>query len=74
MGLHRTFIIYAKSPRIFWPLIRLLEFNNPISVNTCRILNTLIKQGIRPKTFKILFDHLLNEFQFTFRLPKSAAA
>jgi len=74
MGLHRTFIIYAKSPKVFWPLIRLLEFNNIISINICRILNTFIKQGVKPKTFKILFDHALSRFQFIFKLPKPAAA
>ena len=74
MGLHRTFIIYVKSPKIFWPLVRLLEFNNIISVNLCRILNTFIKQGIKTKTFKILFDHALSRASFMLRLPKSAYA
>jgi radical SAM superfamily enzyme YgiQ (UPF0313 family) len=74
MGLHRTFIIYAKSPKIFWPLIRLLEFNNLISINICRVLNTFIKQGVKPKTFKILLGHALNRVQFMFRLPKSTVA
>ena len=72
MGLYRTFIIYVKSPKIFWPLIRLFEFNNPVSINICRILNTFIKQGIKLKTFKILADHVLDRFRFMLKLPKSA--
>ena len=74
MGLYRTFIIYVKSPKIFWPLIRLLEFNNPISINLCRLLNTFIKQGVKPKTFKILLEHALSRFQLMFKLPKSISA
>lgn len=70
MGLYRTFIIYVKSPKILWPLIRLLEFSNPISISMCGIVNTFIKQGIRLKTFKILFDYAISRFQFIFRLPK----
>lgn len=74
MGMYRTFIIYVKSPKIFWPLIRLLELDNPVSINACRILNTFIKQGIKPKTFKILFDYGLDRLQFILKLPKSATA
>jgi radical SAM superfamily enzyme YgiQ (UPF0313 family) len=57
-GLFKTFIIYCKSPKIFWPFVRLLEYSNPISVNLCGISNTFIKQGFRPRTFRILLDHL----------------
>ena len=73
MGLHRTFIIYAKSPKVFWPLIRLLEFNNPISIGICGILNTFIKQGVQLKTFKILLDYALSRLKFMIKLPNPTA-
>ncbi|MBI2559330.1 B12-binding domain-containing radical SAM protein [Candidatus Woesearchaeota archaeon] len=72
MGLHRTFIIYVRSPKIFWPFIRLLEFNNAISINLCRLINTFMKQGIRFKTFKILWGHFVSRLQVMVRLPKPA--
>jgi len=75
-GLFRTFIIYCKSPKIFWPFIRTLEYNNFISINISRIVNTFIKQGFKPKTFKILFDHLFTNVlkvpNFLGKLPKPA--
>lgn len=66
VGLFRTFVIYCKSPKIFWPLIRLMEYNNPISINLSKITNTFIKQGFKFKTFKILFNYVYSN---VFRIP-----
>ncbi len=74
MGLYRTFIIYVRAPKIFWPFIRLLEFNNPVSINACRLINTFMKQGLKLRTFKILWDHALSRLQFIGRLPKPTTA
>ena len=74
MGLYRTFIIYVRSPKIFWPFIRLLEFNNPISINLSRLINTFMKQGLKLKTFKILWEHALSRLQVMSRLPKPTTA
>jgi len=71
LGLYRTFNIYIKSPKIFWPFVRFLEFNNPISINCCRIINTFMKQGFRPRTFKIFIDYILGKLDFIVRIPKS---
>ena len=57
-GLYRTFVIYCKFPKIFWPFVMIMEYNNLVSVNLCRIANTFIKQGFKPKTFKILLGYL----------------
>ena|SRR3989338_299807 len=72
IGLYRTFEVYVKSPKVLWPLIRLLELNNPISVNSCRIVNTFMKQGFKLKTFKIFWNHLMGKLDFVVRVPKSA--
>ena len=58
-GVYRTFVIYIKSPKILYPFIRLLELDNLVSINLCRIINTFITQGFNPKAFKFLFEHLL---------------
>lgn len=70
-GLFNTFTIYCKSPKIFWPFIRVMEYNNPISINLCRIANTFIKQGFKPKTFKILLDHIFTNTFKTVNLSEN---
>ena len=57
-GLYRTFIIYVKSPKIFYPFIRLLESNNFVSSTLCGVINTFIKQGINFRTIQLLSEHL----------------
>jgi anaerobic magnesium-protoporphyrin IX monomethyl ester cyclase len=59
-GLFRTFVIYCKTPKVFWPIVRLMEYDNPVSTNMARVANTFIKQGFKPRTFKILFSHAYN--------------
>jgi radical SAM superfamily enzyme YgiQ (UPF0313 family) len=69
-GLYRTFIIYTKSPKIFYPFIRLLESNNFVSSTLCGIINTFIKQGINFRTIQLLSEHL---FKNVLKMDKIAA-
>ncbi len=74
LGLYRTFNIYIRSPKIFWPFVRLMEYNNPLSKNMCSVVNTFMKQGFRPRTFRIFWNHLIGKLDFVVRVPKSTAA
>jgi radical SAM superfamily enzyme YgiQ (UPF0313 family) len=67
MGLFRTFTIYCKSPKIFWPFIKIMEYDNLVSINLSRIANTFIKQGFKPKAFGIFFDYAYNN---VLKVPK----
>jgi len=42
-GLYKTFVLYIKSPKILWPLIRITEYDNYLSNKLFNILQKLIK-------------------------------
>ena len=69
-GLYRTFIIYIKSPKIFYPFIRLLESNNFISATLCGVINTFIKQGVNFRAIQLLSEHF---FKNVLKMDKIAS-
>lgn len=73
IGIYKTFEIYVKSPKIFWPFVRILEYSNPISRTARSLINTFIKQGFKTRTFKIIFDHAIGKVQFVPRVPTKIA-